>query len=232
MAGYTGAPGPSDVSQWQKQIIKPGAVVSQTTNPSAVGASPAAIELYNMAPAARKQLAIALKNAGYRVPTNGAYSDSLLSAFSKASLAAQTQAQMLGMPYNSSMFSTYLAQETQARAATAGAAGGPKSGKNIQTRISTETDAKALINAVIRDQLGRDASKEEIAKYTTALQKAQAKAPVTTTYTTKGGVTTSKTTGGINEQQYLLDKISGGDEAKANRALGFYETFMNALGRG
>lgn len=233
MAGYTGAPGPSEVSQWQSQIVKPGAVVSQTTNPSAPGASPAAIELYNMAPAARKQLAIALKNAGYRVPTTGAYSDSLLSAFSKASLAAQTQAQMLGMPYNSTMFSTYLAQETQARAATgAGGAGGPKSGKNIQTRISTETDAKALINAVIRDQLGRDASKEEIAKYTTALQTAQKNAPVTTTYTTKGGVTTSKTTGGINEQQYLLDKISGGDEAKANRALGFYETFMNALGRG
>lgn len=230
MAGYTGALGPSEVSQWQSQIVKPGAVVSQTTNPSAVGASPAAIELYNMAPAARKQLALALKNAGYKVPTTGAYSQSLLAAFSKASLAAQTQAQMLGMPYNSNMFSTYLTQETQARAALGD--GGSKSGKNIQARISTETEAKALINAVIRDQLGRDASKEEIAKYTTALQKAQAKSPVTTTYTTKGGVTTSQTTGGINEQQYLLDKVSSGDEAKANKVLGFYETFMNALGRG
>jgi hypothetical protein len=37
---------------------------------------------------------------------------------------------------------------------------------------------------------------------------------------------------GLNEQQYLVDKISGTDEGKANKVLGFYETFMNALGGG
>lgn len=227
MAEFTGAPGPSEVASWQKDIIKPGAVVSQT-NPAAVGASPAAIELYNMSKDNRKQLAIALKNAGYRVPTNGLYSQALASAFSSASLAAQTQAQMLGMTYDSTQFSTYLAQEAAARAAS-GAAKGPS--KRVDVRISDPTSAKALIDAIIQDQLGRSATAEEVNKYTTALQKAQAKAPVTTTYTTQGGVTKSKTTGGINEQQYLIDQISAGDEAKANKVLGFYETFMNALGR-
>lgn len=230
MAEYAGAPGPSEVASWQKQIVKPGAVVSQT-NPNAVGANPSAIELYNMSRDVRRQLAIALKNAGYKVPTNGTYSQSLLSAFSNASLAAQTQAQMLGMPYDAKALTNYLAQETAARNATlTGAAKGPS--KTIQTRISDTTTAKALIDTIIKDQLGRSATPEEVSKYTKALREAQKSAPVVTTYTTKGGVTTSKTTGGINEQQFLVDKVSGGDEAKANKVLGFYEAFMNALGRG
>ena len=76
-----------------------------------------------------------------------------------------------------------------------------------------------------------DPSANRIQKYTKVIQKRQAKAPVTTTYTTTGGVTQSQTTGGFNEQQFLVDRIAGTDEAKANRVLGFYETFMNALGR-
>lgn len=229
MADYKTAPGPSEIPRWQSEIVKPGAVISQT-NPAAVGANKAAIDLYNMPKAQRQQLALALKNAGYKVPTTGAYSQSLVTALSTASLAAQTQAQMLGMPYDSNAFSAYLAQETAARNAMTTETGGPR--KNISTRVSDATTAKALIDAVIQDQLGRKATAEEVNKYTSMLQKAQAKAPVTTVSTTKGGVTTTQTTGGINEQQYLIDQVSGGDEAKANKVLGFYETFMNALGRG
>lgn len=226
MAEMTSAPGAGEVAAWQRQIIKPGATVSQT-NPAAPGASAQAIDLYNMPAAQRKQIAIALKNAGYKVPTTGAFSTSLLTAFSSATMAAQTQAQLLGTTFDSKFFEGYLAQETAARGAATAA--GPK--KTVQTRISDTTSAKALINTIIKDQLGRDATAEEVSKYTAALQKAQKAAPVTTTYTTKGGVTTSQTTGGINEQQYLIDKISGTDESKANKVLGFYETFMNALGR-
>jgi len=36
----------------------------------------------------------------------------------------------------------------------------------------------------------------------------------------------------MDEKQYLVDQISGTDEGKANKVLGFYETFMNALGGG
>jgi hypothetical protein len=228
VAEMTSAPGASDIAAWQKDIIKPGATVTQT-NPAAVGANPQAIDLYNMPPAQRQQIALALKNAGYKVPTTGAFSTSLLTAFSSATLAAQTQAQLLGMPFDSKFFEGYLAQETAARTATAGATGGPK--KTVQVRVSDPTSAKALINTIIKDQLGREATADEVKKYTAALQKAQKAAPVTTTYTTKGGVTTSQTTGGINEQQYLIDKVSGTDESKANKVLSFYETFMNALGR-
>jgi hypothetical protein len=113
-----------------------------------------------------------------------------------------------------------------------GGSGGPTSGVSKATRISNTTEAAALIESIIQDTLGRKATSAELKKYTASLQAAQKKAPTVTKYTSAGTSQTSQTTGGINEQQYLLDKISGTDEAKANKVLGFYETFMNALGGG
>lgn len=94
----------------------------------------------------------------------------------------------------------------------------------------TPEAAKMLIESVIRDTLGRKATAAEIAKYTSNLKKIQQKAASTTTYKTVGGKQTRVTTPGISEQQYLVDQVSGTDEGKANKVLGFYETFMNALG--
>ena len=120
-------------------------------------------------------------------------------------------------------------QETIALGGTGGS-GGPTSGVSKATRISNTTEATALIQSIIQDALGRKATAAELKKYTASLQAAQKAAPTVTKYTNAGTSQTSQTTGGINEQQYLLDKISGTDEAKANKVLGFYETFMNALG--
>jgi hypothetical protein len=62
----------------------------------------------------------------------------------------------------------------------------------------------------------------------------QKKNPLVTSYTTKGGQTVgSKTTGGFGvqeAQQFLIDKISQGDEAKANRALDGYSTLVEMFG--
>ena len=63
------------------------------------------------------------------------------------------------------------------------------------------------------------------------LKKIEGKAASTTTYG-KGANQTQTNVAGLNEKQYLVDQISGTDEAKANKVLGFYETFMNALGGG
>jgi hypothetical protein len=94
----------------------------------------------------------------------------------------------------------------------------------------TPEAAKMLIESVIRDTLGRKATAAEIAKYTSNLKKIQQQAASITTYKTVGGKQTRVTTPGISEQQYLVDQVSGSDEGKANKVLGFYETFMNALG--
>ena len=179
--------------------------------------------LYNMPEADRKILAQRLKNAGYKVAVTGKYSDKLLSAYSTASMKAALQSQMVGQQFT---VGQYLDQEAAARVAEG--SGGPSVRR--ETRISDQTTAKALIDAIFKDTLGRKASGKEILKYTKAIQSAQKASPTVTTYSTSGGVTSATTTGGINEQQYLIDQIAGTDEAKANQVLGYYQTFMNALG--
>ena len=181
--------------------------------------------LYNMPEVDRKILAQRLKNAGYKVAVTGKYSDKLLSAYSTASMKAALQSQMVGQQFT---VGQYLDQEAAARLAEGGAGGGPSVRR--ETRISDQTTAKALIDAIFKDTLGRKASSKEILKYTKAIQTAQKASPTVTTYSTSGGVTSATTTGGINEQQYLIDQIAGTDEAKASQVLGYYQTFMNALG--
>jgi len=105
---------------------------------------------------------------------------------------------------------------------------GPTIRKDI--RISDETTARTLINAVLEDAIGRGATKEELKKYTLALQKAQRAAPTVTTYSTAGDVQTATTTGGINEEEFLIQQIAGTDEAKANKVFNYYDAFKTALG--
>ena len=109
-----------------------------------------------------------------------------------------------------------------------GADDGPTIRKDI--RIADEATARTLINAVLEDAIGRGATKEELKKYTLALQKAQKAAPTVTTYSTAGDVQTATTTGGINEEEFLIQQIAGTDEAKANKVFNYYDAFKTALG--
>jgi hypothetical protein len=216
---------------YKTPIVPTGSTVSNTAvsgtggyQSGVVTANQDASILYNMSDADRKILAQRLKNAGYKVAVTGKYSDKLLSAYSTASMKAALQSQMVGQGFT---VGQYLDQEAAARIAEGGT-GGPSVRK--ETRISDQTTAKALIDAIFQDTLGRKASGKEILKYTKGLQAAQKAAPTITSYSTSGGTTTSTTTGGINEQQYLIDQIAGTDEAKSNQVLGYYKTFMDALG--
>jgi hypothetical protein len=216
---------------YKSPIVPTGSTVSNTAVSGTTGyqgatttANQDASILYNMSDVDRKILAQRLKNAGYKVAVTGKYSDKLLSAYSTASMKAALQSQMVGQAFT---VGQYLDQEAAARIAEGGA-GGPSVRKEV--RISDQTTAKALIDAIFQDTLGRKASGKEILKYTKNLQAAQKAAPTVTTYGTSGGVTSATTTGGINEQQYLIDQIAGTDEAKTNQVLGYYKTFMDALG--
>jgi hypothetical protein len=110
--------------------------------------------------------------------------------------------------------------------------GGKDDGPNIRKdiRIFDDSTARTLINAVLEDAIGRGATKEELKKYTLALQKAQKAAPTVTTYSTAGDVQSSTTTGGINEEEFLIQQIAGTDEAKANKVFNYYDAFKSALG--
>lgn len=236
MAGtkkFTGAPSPTEVGNWNNQIVPRQTQVSSpastTTGDAAtgIGVSEYAKTLYSMTTAERKVLGQALKNAGYRVNTNGVYSTSLVTAYTSAVQTAQFDAQQLGQAFDDTFFKNFLTRETAAR----GGAGGPRIVE--QKSVITDSDAKDLIDAVIRDKLQRKASQAEIDKYTAILQRKAAKQPTVTKTEKIGGKTVITPTPGFGLQEaqsFLLDKVAGTDEAKANKVLGYYETFMNALG--
>ena len=216
---------------YKSPIVPTGSTISNTAISGVGGykegltttANADAALLYNLSEPDRKIIAQRLKNAGYKVAVSGKYSDKLLAAYSSASQKAALQSQLVGKAFT---VGQYLDQEAAAKIAEGGS--GPSVRR--ETRISDSTTAKALIDAIFQDTLGRKASGKEILKYTKNLQAAQKAAPTVTTYSTSGKTTSATTTGGIDEEKYLIDQIAGTDEAKTNQVLGYYKTFMNALG--
>ena len=216
---------------YKSPIVPTGSTISNTAISGVGGykegltttANADAALLYNLSEPDRKIIAQRLKNAGYKVAVSGKYSDKLLAAYSNASQKAALQSQLVGKAFT---VGQYLDQEAAAKIAEGGS--GPSVRR--ETRISDSTTAKALIDAIFQDTLGRKASGKEILKYTKNLQAAQKAAPTVTTYSTSGKTRSATTTGGINEEKYLIDQIAGTDEAKTNQVLGYYKTFMDALG--
>ena len=220
---------------YKTPIVPTGSTVSNTAVSGTAGyqgvtatANQDASILYNMPEADRKILAQRLKNAGYKVAVTGKYSDKLLSAYSTASMKAALQSQMVGQAFT---VGQYLDQETAARIASGdGSGGGPNVSKTI--RISTGSQAADVINKVYQDLIGRGASAAELKKYTKMLQAEQKKpeAALVTKYATSGDVQTATTTGGIDNEQFLIQQISGTDEAKANKVFNYYNAFKDAIG--
>ena len=220
---------------YKTPIVPTGSTVSNTAVSGTAGyrgvtatANQDASILYNMPEADRKILAQRLKNAGYKVAVTGKYSDKLLTAYSTASMKAALQSQMVGQAFT---VGQYLDQETAARIASGdGSGGGPNVSKTI--RISTGSQAADVINKVYQDLIGRGASAAELKKYTKMLQAEQKKpeAALVTKYATSGDVQTATTTGGIDNEQFLIQQISGTDEAKANKVFNYYNAFKDAIG--
>jgi hypothetical protein len=168
-----------------------------------------------------------LKAAGYY---KGKITDKYTPALQKAFTAAE-QARLEISAVRPMTRDAFL-EETIALGGVGGGgsgSGGPTTVTNV-TKYKPEA-AQQLVNSIIQDTLGRKATAAEIKKYSAMLKAVEGKAASTTTYG-KGANQTQTTMAGLNEQQYLVDKISGTDEGKANKVLGFYETFMNALGGG
>jgi hypothetical protein len=164
-----------------------------------------------------------LKAAGYY---KGKISDKYTPALQRAFTAAE-QARLEISAVRPMSRDAFL-QETIDLGGTGGD-GGPTTVTSV-TKYKPEA-AQQLVNSIIQDTLGRKATAAEVKKYSAMLKAVEGKAASTTTYG-KGANQTQTTMAGLNEQQYLVDQISGTDEGKANKVLGFYETFMNALGGG
>ena len=164
-----------------------------------------------------------LKAAGYyKGKITDKYTPALQKAFTKA------EEDRLSISTVRPISRDAFLQETISLGGT-GTGGGPTTVTAV-TKYKPEA-AQQLVDSIIRDTLGRKATAAEIKKYSAMLKGIEGKAASTTTYGT-GSNQTQTTMAGLNEQQYLVDQISGTDEGKANKVLGFYETFMNALGGG
>lgn len=226
------APGPTEIPNWQKQIIKTNTTVSNNAAVNTGTASPIAVELYNMPKEQRRQIAIALKSAGYRVPTNGVFSNSLLNAYNDALQTAQLQATQLGQQFSSQFFSNYLTNEATARSSVGAGTGRDGTYTTEVESVITKANAEDIINKVFKDQLGRAATDEEITRYTGEFKEKVGAKPTVTTTITSGKKTKVKTQPGFTTgraEQYLVDKIAGTDEAKANQVLSYYESAMKVL---
>jgi hypothetical protein len=178
--------------------------------------------LSQASPTIRAKIAQQLKDAGiYRGKVSGEFNNRFYDALIEAEKRRAELATVIDVPDRYDFIAS-LAVEGE------GGDGGPSVTESLT--LLTDDKAKALIDAVIQDQLGRKANDAEVARYTKLVRKAQKASPTVTTTQKVGGRTKVTTTGGFDAGQYLLDQVSGTDEGKANKVLGFYETFMRALG--
>jgi len=178
--------------------------------------------LSQASPTIRAKIAQQLKDAGiYRGKVSGEFNNRLYDALIQAEKKRAELATVIDVP-NRFDFIANLALEDQGDGAGIGI--------SESLRISTPEQIKPLVDAVIMDQLGRKATDAEIKRYTKMIRKAQKTTPTVTTTRKVGDKVVTTTTGGFDSGQYLIDQIAGTDEAKANRVLGLYETFINALG--
>lgn len=102
--------------------------------------------------------------------------------------------------------------------------GGPTTTR--QTYVTSASQTAKLLDTVAEDLLERKLTKAEKAKYLRILNAEQRRQPAVQT-TGKGFVNTQ---GGVDEQQFLEEKIAGTAEAKTARATDAYTVMLQELG--
>lgn len=95
-----------------------------------------------------------------------------------------------------------------------------------QTYVTSATQTAKLLDTVAEDLLERKLTKAEKAKYLKMLNQEQRRQPAV--QTSGKGFTTTR--GGIEEQQFLEEKIAGTAEAKTARATDAYTVMLQELG--
>lgn len=95
-----------------------------------------------------------------------------------------------------------------------------------QTYVTSPTQTAKLLDTVAQDLLGRNLTKAEKAKYTRLINTEQKRQPSVTT----SGAGFSTTTGGVDEEQFVTEKLQATGEAKTYRATDAYTVMMQELG--
>ena len=159
--------------------------------------------------AGRRDLAAQLNKVyGLQLPTNGKYSAELKNAYQKA-LSDNLQR---SIDFNRTIpLAEFLVISD--KEGTYRPLGGVGTGQGRpQAQISNPTQAAATINAVIKGLFNREATPKEIKNLTKKLNDAERKNP----FKTVNGVTT----GGLNDQQFLLDILKATPEFAKRKSEG------------
>ena len=96
----------------------------------------------------------------------------------------------------------------------------------VQTYVTSASQTAKLLDTVAEDLLGRKLNKAEKRKYTELINLQQRKQPAVTT----SGKGFSSTRGGVDEAQFISEKIGATAEAKTNRATDAYTIMLEELG--
>ena len=103
-------------------------------------------------------------------------------------------------------------------------AGAPRT--TVQTYVTSASQTAKLLDAVAEDLLGRKLNKAEKKKYTALINQQQRKQPAVQT----AGKGFTSTRGGVDEGQFIAEKIGATAEAKTNRATDAYTIMLEELG--
>jgi hypothetical protein len=95
-----------------------------------------------------------------------------------------------------------------------------------QTYVTSPTQTAKILETVAKDLLGRSLTKAEKAKYQKLINAEQKRQPAVNV----SGKGFSRTTGGVDEEQFITEKIAGTAEAKTNQASDAYTILMQELG--
>jgi hypothetical protein len=95
-----------------------------------------------------------------------------------------------------------------------------------QTYVTSPTQTAKLLDTVAEDLLGRKLTKAERNKYTKLINAEQKRKPSVNV----SGKGFSNTQGGVDEEQFITDKIAATAEAKTNQATDAYTILMQELG--
>ncbi len=170
------------------------------------------------------KLAKQLKSAGlYKGTPIGKFNFSLYDALTKVE-AKRVQLASIKGDIDRFEYITQLASEGTGTGTT----GGPSV---VRARsITSKTRGAATLDAIGEELLGRQLTNAEKAKYLKMLNVEEAKAAsdTVTKYSAVGDMST--TLGGLDKEQFLIEKIAGTDEAKANKVLDAYSAVVEMLG--
>jgi len=180
--------------------------------------------IYETKPEARLALAQQLKNAGlYSGKISANFDTKYYTALAKLEAAYQQQ---LAISKTVGATTTVGRYDILTSLISEGGTDGGAPKTTTQTYVTSATQTAKLLDTVASDLLGRKLTKAEKNKYTQLINAEQRKQPSRTT----SGDGFSNTRGGVDEQQFITEKIAATGEAKTNRATDAYAVMMQELG--